>query len=161
MGVCDVPVISTVCDAAGEDAATFVSAPFDWLASTMGQAAGWLIEAMWKVFDTTTTTTLVDVTADGYLDVYNLVFGIGVFIVLPSRPLARHGCWSDSRLRPSPQRRCRCVGWHEVKTGLEARYALGDVRSTPRRVAKACSFSASSIWMQTLASRPPASSRIR
>ncbi len=79
MGVCDVPVISTVCDAAGEAAATLVSAPFDWLASTMGQAAGWLIEAMWKVFD---STTLVDVTADGYLDVYNLLFGIGVFIVL-------------------------------------------------------------------------------
>ena len=40
MGVCDVPVISSVCDAAGEAAATLVSAPFDWLASTMGQAAG-------------------------------------------------------------------------------------------------------------------------
>lgn len=79
MGVCDVPVISSVCDAAGEAAATLVSAPFDWLASTMGQAAGWLIEAMWKVFD---STTLVDVTADGYLDVYNLLFGIGVLIVL-------------------------------------------------------------------------------
>ena len=62
-----------------EAAATLVSAPFDWLASTMGQAAGWLIEAMWTVFD---STTLVDVTADGYLDVYNLLFGIGVFIVV-------------------------------------------------------------------------------
>jgi hypothetical protein len=79
MGVCDVPVISNVCDAAGEASATLVSAPFDWLASTMGQAAGWLIEAMWTVFD---STTLVDVTADGYLDVYNLLFGIGVLIVL-------------------------------------------------------------------------------
>lgn len=79
MGVCDVPAISTVCDTAGEAAATLVSAPFDWLASTMGQAAGWLIEAMWTVFD---STTLVDVTANGYLDVYNLLFGIGVFIVL-------------------------------------------------------------------------------
>ncbi|TFD79236.1 conjugal transfer protein TrbL [Cryobacterium fucosi] len=79
MGVCDIPVISNVCDTAGEAAATLVSAPFDWLASTMGQAAGWLIETMWTVFD---STTLVDVTADGYLDVYNLLFGIGVFIVL-------------------------------------------------------------------------------
>jgi hypothetical protein len=34
---------------------------------------------MWKVFD---STTLVDVTAKGYLDVYNLLFGIGVLIVL-------------------------------------------------------------------------------
>jgi hypothetical protein len=79
MGVCDVPVISNVCDAAGEASATLVSAPFDWLASTMGQAARWLIEAMWTVFD---STTLVDVTADGYLGVYNLLFGIGVFIVV-------------------------------------------------------------------------------
>lgn len=79
MSVCDIPVISNVCDAAGEGAATLVSAPFDWLASTMGQAAGWLIEAMWAVFD---STTLVDVQSPGYLDVYNLLFGIGIFIVL-------------------------------------------------------------------------------
>ena len=79
MSVCDIPVISNVCDAVGEGAATLVSAPFDWLASTMGQAAGWLIEAMWTVFD---STTLVDVQSEGYLDVYNLLFGIGVFIVL-------------------------------------------------------------------------------
>ncbi|MFC7942862.1 conjugal transfer protein TrbL [Microbacterium oxydans] len=79
MSVCDIPVISTVCDAVGEGAASLVSAPFDWLAATMGQAAGWLIEAMWAVFD---STTLVDVQSSGYLDVYNLLFGIGVFIVL-------------------------------------------------------------------------------
>ncbi|MGO3658646.1 MAG: conjugal transfer protein TrbL [Micrococcaceae bacterium] len=79
MSVCDIPVISNVCDAVGEGAATLVSAPFDWLASTMGQAAGWLIEAMWTVFD---STTLVDVQSEGYLGVYNLLFGIGVFIVL-------------------------------------------------------------------------------
>src|SRR5690606_40802531 len=68
MGVCDVPVISTVCDTAGEAAASLVSAPFDWLASAMGQAAGWLFEAVWTVFD---TTTLVDVTSDEYVAVYN------------------------------------------------------------------------------------------
>ncbi|MGK4217684.1 conjugal transfer protein TrbL [Kocuria marina] len=79
MSVCDIPVISSVCDAVGEGAATLVSAPFDWLAAAMGQAAGWLIEAMWTVFD---STTLVDVQSQGYLDVYNLLFGIGVFIVL-------------------------------------------------------------------------------
>ena len=79
MSVCDIPVISTVCDAVGEGAASLVSAPFDWLAATMGQAAGWLIEAMWTVFD---RTTLVDVQSSGYIDVYNLLFGIGVFIVL-------------------------------------------------------------------------------
>lgn len=79
MSVCDIPVISAVCETAGEAAATLVSAPFDWLASTMGQAAGWLLETMWQVFD---STTLVDVTSDGYLGVYNLLFGIGVFVVL-------------------------------------------------------------------------------
>ena len=79
MGVCDVPIISTVCDVAGEAAATVVAAPFDWLAQAMGGAAGWLIEAMWAVFD---TTTLVDVTADGFTAVYNLIFGIGVSLVL-------------------------------------------------------------------------------
>ena len=54
MSVCDVPIISSVCDVAGEAAATVVAAPFDWLAQAMGGAAGWLIEAMWAVFDTTT-----------------------------------------------------------------------------------------------------------
>lgn len=79
MGVCDVPVISTVCDVAGEAAATVVAAPFDWLAQALGGAAGWLIEAMWTVFD---TTTLVDVKTAGFTSVYNLIFGIGVFLVL-------------------------------------------------------------------------------
>lgn len=79
MGVCDVPVISTVCDVAGDAAGALISAPFDWLAQAMGAAAGWLFEAVWNVFD---TTTLVDVTSDGYVSVYNLVFGIAVFIML-------------------------------------------------------------------------------
>ncbi len=79
MGVCDVPVISSVCDAVGEGAATLVAAPFDWLAQAMGAAAGWLFEAVWSVFD---TTTLVDVTKPGYVAVYNLLFGIAVFVML-------------------------------------------------------------------------------
>ena len=79
MGVCDVPVISSVCDAVGEGAASLVAAPFDWLAQAMGAAAGWLFEAVWSVFD---TTTLVDVSKPGYLAVYNLLFGIAVFVML-------------------------------------------------------------------------------
>lgn len=47
----------------------------DWLASAMGEAAGWLFEAVWTVFD---TTTLVDVTSGEYVGVYNLIFGIAV-----------------------------------------------------------------------------------
>ena len=79
MGVCDIPVISTVCDVAGEAAATLISAPFDWLASAMGAAAAWMFEAVWTVFD---TTTMVDVTSGEYLGVYNLIFGIAVFVML-------------------------------------------------------------------------------
>lgn len=81
MGVCDLPVISGVCDTAGEAAASLVSAPFDWLAQSMGAAAGWLFEAVWNVFD---ATTLVDITSPGYLSVYNLLFGIAVFVMLLS-----------------------------------------------------------------------------
>jgi len=79
VGVCDVPVISSVCDVAGEAAATLVSAPFDWLASAMGAAAGWLFEALWAVFD---TTTLVDVQSEEYVGVYNVLFGVAIFIML-------------------------------------------------------------------------------
>ncbi|MCT1437555.1 conjugal transfer protein TrbL [Brachybacterium paraconglomeratum] len=79
MAVCDIPVISTVCDTAGEAAASLVAAPFDWLAQAMGAAAGWLFEAVWSVFD---TTTLVDVTRPEYVAVYNLLFGIAVFVML-------------------------------------------------------------------------------
>ncbi len=77
MGVCDVPVISTVCDTAGEAAASLVSAPFDWLAQAVGSAAEWMFEGVWALFD---TTTLVDITGDGYIDVYNVVFGIALLI---------------------------------------------------------------------------------
>lgn len=79
MGICDLPVISGVCETAGEAAASLVSAPFDWLAQAMGSAAGWLFEAVWNVFD---ATTLVDITSTGYLSVYNLLFGIAVFVML-------------------------------------------------------------------------------
>lgn len=76
-GVCDVPVISTVCDKVGEGAASLISAPFDWLAQAVGGAAQWMFEGVWALFD---TTTLVDITEDGYLDVYNVVFGLAVLI---------------------------------------------------------------------------------
>lgn len=79
VGICDIPVLSTVCDTAGEAAAALVAAPFDWLAQSLGGAAAWMIEAMWSVFD---STTFVDVTNTGYVAVYNLLFGIAIFIVL-------------------------------------------------------------------------------
>ena len=79
MSVCDVPVISAVCNTVGQGAATLIAAPFDWLAQAMGGAAAWLFEAVWAVFD---TTTLVDVTDEGYVGVYNILFGVAVFVVL-------------------------------------------------------------------------------
>jgi hypothetical protein len=77
--VCDVPVISSVCDVAGDAAGALVSAPFDWLAQGMGHAAGWMFEAVWKVFD---STTMVDVTSSQYTKVYNILFGVAVFVML-------------------------------------------------------------------------------
>ena len=77
--VCGVPVISTVCDIAGDAAGALVSAPFDWLAQGMGHAAGWMFEAVWKVFD---STTMVDVTSSQYTKVYNILFGVAVFVML-------------------------------------------------------------------------------
>ena len=78
-GICDVPIISNVCDIAGETAATLISAPFDWLAQAIGQAASWMFQGVWWLFD---TTTLVDLTDPGYIGVYNVIFGIAVFIML-------------------------------------------------------------------------------
>ena len=77
--VCEVPVISSVCDAAGDAAGTLVTAPFDWLAEGMGNAAGWMFEAVWKVFD---STTMVDVTSSQYTKVYSILFGVAVFVML-------------------------------------------------------------------------------
>ncbi|CAN5126406.1 hypothetical protein BH09ACT10_BH09ACT10_00650 [soil metagenome] len=77
--VCDVPIISTVCDTAGDAAASLVTAPFDWLAQAMGGAAGWMFESVWKIFD---STTMVDVTSSEYTKVYNILFGVAVFVML-------------------------------------------------------------------------------
>ncbi|MDN6555176.1 MAG: type IV secretion system protein [Corynebacterium variabile] len=79
MSICDVPVISSVCDAVGEGTASLIAAPFDWLAQAMAGAAAWLFEAVWWVFD---TTTLVDVSSPEYVGVYNVLFGVAVFIML-------------------------------------------------------------------------------
>ena len=77
--VCAVPVISSVCDVAGDAAGSLVAAPFDWLAQGMGHAAAWMFEAVWKVFD---STTMVDVTSSQYTKVYNILFGVAVFVML-------------------------------------------------------------------------------
>lgn len=76
-GICDVPLISNVCDAVGEGTASLIAAPFDFVSQAIAGAASWLFESVWTIFD---TTTLVDVTSGGYLGVYNVVFGIAVLI---------------------------------------------------------------------------------
>lgn len=75
--ICEVPIISGVCSKVGEGAASLVEAPFNWLAQAAGEAAVWLFQSVWTLFD---TTTLVDITGDGYLAVYNIVFGIAVLL---------------------------------------------------------------------------------
>nr|WP_237462975.1 MULTISPECIES: type IV secretion system protein [Leucobacter] len=52
---------------------------FGWIASAMGLAVSTLFQGMWEVFSTTTS---VDVTSDGYVKVYNILFGIAVFITV-------------------------------------------------------------------------------
>lgn len=79
MSVCDWPIVSTVCDVAGEAAATVAAFPFELIASAMGGAAEWLFEAVWDAFD---ATTLVDVTRPEYVAVYNIIFGIAVSLML-------------------------------------------------------------------------------
>jgi hypothetical protein len=76
MGVCELPVISGVCDSAGEAAASLVTAPFDWLAVTLSGTAGWMFESVWQVF---ATTTFVDISSGQFQRVYNILFGVAVF----------------------------------------------------------------------------------
>ena len=79
MSACDVPVLAEMCTALGEGAAALVAAPFDWLAKAMGATAAWLFEAVRNAFD---TTTLVDLTDPAYIGVYNVLFGVAVFVTL-------------------------------------------------------------------------------
>ncbi|WP_238993613.1 type IV secretion system protein [Nocardioides caldifontis] len=73
------PVISGVCDTAGEAAGSLVTAPFDWLAQAMGGAAQWMFESVWAVFD---STTAVDVTSGEFREVYSILFGVAVCVML-------------------------------------------------------------------------------
>src|SRR3954453_18336326 len=79
MGVCDVSVIHEVCNAAGDAAGSVVTAPFDWLPQSMGGAAEGMFTSVWKVID---STTYVDVTSGEYTKVYNIMFGVAVFVML-------------------------------------------------------------------------------
>ena len=79
MSVCSLPLASGLCDAVSEGAVAVVAAPFEWLANSMGGGAAWLFESVWKAFD---STTFVDLTDPAYIDVYNVLFGVAVFVTL-------------------------------------------------------------------------------
>ena len=100
-GICDVPIISNVCDTVGETAATLISAPFDWLAQAIGQAASWLFQGVWA---RSTSTTLVDLSGAGYIGVYNVIFGIAIFVMLIFLESPTHHRPHSPRLRiPRPR----------------------------------------------------------
>jgi len=79
MDVCNVPIVSTVCHAVGKAASSVVAAPFDWVAEGVGNAAAWMFKGVWQLFS---STTLVDVTEPNYLKVYDVLFGVAVFLML-------------------------------------------------------------------------------
>lgn len=80
MGICDLPVISGVCETAGRAAASLVSAPFDWLAQAI---RGRLWAGCSRLCGTPSTRHHpARHTSTGYLSVYNLLFGIAVFVIL-------------------------------------------------------------------------------
>ena len=79
MSVCNLPLASELCDTVSTGAATLVAAPFEWLAKSTGAAAAWMFESVWAVFD---STTLVDLTDPAYIGVYNVLFGVAVFVTL-------------------------------------------------------------------------------
>lgn len=79
MGLCEVPVVSSVCHAASGAASSIVSAPFEWIAHAVGAAAAWMFKGVWQLFE---ATTLVNVTEPNYLKVYDVMFGVAVSLML-------------------------------------------------------------------------------
>ncbi len=79
MGACDLPVLNAVCDTVGEGVATAIITQFQWLADATVTAAAWTIDIMWAAFE---TTTFVDITSGQFTAIYNIIFGIAVFVML-------------------------------------------------------------------------------
>ncbi|ACZ29855.1 hypothetical protein Xcel_0820 [Xylanimonas cellulosilytica DSM 15894] len=76
MNICDIPIISGVCGTVG-DAVT--DGVLGGLGDFVSKGAASLFRGMWSLMS---TTTLVDVTSGAYVNVYNLVFGIAVVMML-------------------------------------------------------------------------------
>lgn len=79
MSICDMPAIEAVCEFVGEAPARIALLPFEIVGQAAADTAAWLFETVWTAID---STTLVDVTADGFVSVYNIMFGIGVLVAL-------------------------------------------------------------------------------
>lgn len=79
MPVCDMPVVHTVCSGASDAAEAAVEAPFNWFAQRMADVAATMFKGVWQVID---TTTYVDITSGAYTRVYNVMFGIAIFVML-------------------------------------------------------------------------------
>ena len=77
--MCDLPVVATVCQAAGEGVTNAFVAGLAWLADAVAGMSAYFFEAFWAVFE---TTTFVDITSGRFTRVYNLLFGIAVFVML-------------------------------------------------------------------------------
>lgn len=79
MAVCDIPGVAEVCNEAGNQANDLMATPFKWLAEAMAATAKAVIEGTWSVID---TTTMVDITSGEFTRVYNIVFGVAIFVML-------------------------------------------------------------------------------
>lgn len=79
MNICDIPVVQGVCVGIDYSWQSAVVAPFLAIADGIGAAAEWMFVGLWTVFE---ETTLVDVTSDRYVSVYNILFGIAVFVLM-------------------------------------------------------------------------------
>ena len=79
MSLCDVPGISAVCHAATEGATNAVSGILAFVADALSDASSTLFTGFWSVFE---ATTFVDITTGRFTQVYDLVFGIAVFVMI-------------------------------------------------------------------------------
>ncbi|QAY68778.1 conjugal transfer protein TrbL [Xylanimonas protaetiae] len=79
MDVCEIPPLAVFCQAADHATATVVVATLQFITDQVAGAAATLMHGMWALFE---TTTFVDVTSGAFTGVYNIVFGVAVFVML-------------------------------------------------------------------------------
>ncbi|WP_454857646.1 conjugal transfer protein TrbL [Promicromonospora soli] len=77
MSLCDNPVVGGLCDDVGQ--AVSAANPLAGLGEAMGGITEFAIRGMWSLMD---STTLVDLRAEHFGRVYDLVFGIAVVVML-------------------------------------------------------------------------------